>query len=571
MKSPNITASFYYRSVFLLFLLGLIIIRARELLISPRFWAEEGTLYFKGIYESSWLEGLFFIPQHVAEYINFSSNIPLVIAVNLFPLHYAASITTYFSLFIALIPFFIVLYGSSHIWQNTYQRMVVCILLLLAPTATEPEILVNTINLPVYCGLIALCIVLENLSNIATLQKWIYRGLLFFCGLSGVYTAFLFFVFLWKARLEKTWESWWHVGIVLITSIIQTTLFFIIYQEGVVGSKKLVYFDLINAPIYLFNHHIMTPILGLWVRLELNLPNIFKLGLVSAPISLLLSGLVILLLSGVIYYFIKHKPSPYHNLILIGFISVSLLTTVTSMGGTPGARYAVIPGFLFLLLLFTLVSWQRSVRVVTVFLVMLLSTAIVVGSYYFFETRKYWVNIEQLPKWSVEIKHWQINHDHFIVGWPYPWVDDSWKFYLSNRVLLQSLKETIQTLSVLHLSTQANGSASYTLEIDGLPADFYWLFHVKIEQKERKPYQAWIRFLGEKDEQYGEYALHQVMGSQLDKEISLNSVDRRKWPHTNILPHYQRIKKIVFQLQSTTATDITFDEFTITKQKLSVF
>lgn len=562
----------YYRGLFFLFLLGLIFIRAREILLFPRFWAEEATLYFKGIYESSWLEGLLFIPHHVAEYISLAVNIPLVIAVNFFPLHYTAYITTYFSLFILLIPYLLILYGHSYLWESSRQRIIVCLLLLLTPTAVEPEVLLNTINLQVHCGLISVCILFENLHHFdtQTTKKWLYRLLLVFCGLSGVYTTFLSFAFLIKAYYEKSTEAWRHFGIVCSTSLIQTLLFIRIYQQGIGGDEKLVYFDMLKAPLYIFNHHIMTPLLGFWVRLELNTPDLLKEDYFSR-LSLLILSIGVIAIVGLFFYrILKNKTSPYLLLLVISFLSISILTSIGSMGGAPGARYAVIPGFLFTLILFYSVQWQRPFNYYTIAISVVLSISLLIGSFYFFETRKYWLNRQYLPIWSVEVAQWQKNADYFLVSWPYPWVDDSWKFYLSKRSLVTSLNSTMSQQPPIYLNTEAGKTVNYSINIDGLPADFYWDFDVKVIGHQQN-YQAQILFIGQKGEVYGRYDVKQALQQQPSYHLRLNSIDRRTWPHVKILPHYQTVEKIVFQLTATTKTQLVFDNFSIHTHKLSVF
>jgi hypothetical protein len=113
---------FYYQLVVFIGIIALIISRSPDLFWYPRFWAEEGTLYFKSIYENSWFEGLFFIPRYTAEYIALPVNIPLTIAAHFAPLEYATAISTYFSLFIMLIPFMIVLWGKFLFVGYAYQK-----------------------------------------------------------------------------------------------------------------------------------------------------------------------------------------------------------------------------------------------------------------------------------------------------------------------------------------------------------------------------------------------------------------------------------------------------------------
>jgi hypothetical protein len=591
---------FYYQLVVFIGIIALIISRSPDLFWYPRFWAEEGTLYFKSIYENNWLEGLFFIPRYTAEYIALPVNIPLTIAAHFAPLEYATTISTYFSLLIMLIPFMIVLWGNSYLWDTPIKKILTCLIILLAPTSTDAEVWLNTINLQVHCGIIAVCLLFEKsntLSEKSAIPRWLYRFLLLFCGLSGPYTTFLIFVFLLKAWHEKKRESLWHFIIVLAGASIQITLFLLINHWDMVSPTKISHFDWIKTPIYIFNYHIMTPLLGIWVRLGPNIEDVMRTGQLQGTALWLVSFTTVFTMTVIFYLLTKNRPSFYRLLLLMSFISVSLLTTYGSMHGTPYGRYAVIPSILFLLLILDnihfdilverwnifkkpekpgrlnsdnqLAMHSNRLRFNSLFLLLILSVSFIMG-WKSFQAKEYWMAYTQgAPKWHEQIIQWQQNPDHLITSWPYPWSDNSWKFYLSHRKLTKEFQEKIHAIGEIHLTAQ-NKSVEKQVSVNGLPIDFHLIFVAQVIG-DMTDYTAEIIFLGSQNEFFGKYSINQALNQQSIAILDFYSVDRRTQPHEKILSNYQNVKKIIFRLQSKGSTALKMTQLKVTTQKMSVF
>lgn len=150
-----------------------IIYRSPELFIQPRFWAEEAPTYFKYAYENSFLDGLFMVVGGgEAGYLLLLGNISAVLA-TLVPLKYAPFVTTYFSLFIYLIPFIIILWGNSYVWDTPLKKILAVLIVLFSPSVSTPEVWLNMVNSQVYCGIISLCILFEK-DDISTKQTIFY-------------------------------------------------------------------------------------------------------------------------------------------------------------------------------------------------------------------------------------------------------------------------------------------------------------------------------------------------------------------------------------------------------------
>ena len=630
MNLTNIYLQHYKKILFLL-VIGLIAYRSPDLFLYPRFWAEEATLYFKSIYENDWLSSLLFIPRYTAEYMALAVNIPLTLAAHVFPLEYAATVSTYFSLFILLIPFAIVLWGNSYLWDSPLKKFLACSIILLAPTSTDAEIWLNTINLQVHCGIISICILFEKLWEhqispkppfkkegtplfkegigeifpISFLKRWYYRLLLLFCGLSGPYTMFLALPFLLKAWHEKSKESFWHFSLIFITSSIQATLFLYIHYLGLVSPTKISQFDWMRAPIYIFNYHIMTPVMGIWVRLGANIEDFMITGQLQGTPLFIVSLATAITTVIILYLLIKKRTSFYRIILLVTFVCVSLLVTYGSMGSIPYGRYAVIPGILFLLLILDNInirkketlsntqtnaqnlrnnmdSIQNNFRIPnqshgvqnllwnsqSLFLLTLLGISFVMG-FISFKDRAYWmVYVEGAPKWTEEIVQWQQNSDDIIKSWPYPWHDPSWQFYLSDRNLLTDFKEKIHAIDKIELTSQGDW-AEEMIHVNGLPIDFHLIFVAQVIE-EVQQYDANIMFLGGHNEFYGQYSIKNALNQQTHAIIDFYSVDRRTQPHTKMIDKYQAVKKVVFRIKSNTSTTLKITDLKVMAQPMTV-
>jgi hypothetical protein len=99
----------------ILFISALIILlRVPSLITTPRFYAEEGTLYFATSYfyshTNEWYKG---ITQLQVGYFSLWPNIANTIAANLVNLKNAPLVVTFFAFCIQLLPTIIILWGKS--------------------------------------------------------------------------------------------------------------------------------------------------------------------------------------------------------------------------------------------------------------------------------------------------------------------------------------------------------------------------------------------------------------------------------------------------------------------------
>ena len=201
----------------------LLVFRAPNLLFAPRFWAEEGGVFYAFAYAHGFFESLAFVYGKNG-YFNLVTNVSTALAAHTAPPEFAPAVTVGFAWLLQTIPLLIVLYGSSTLFINRADKLVGCQIILLAPTVVD-QIWLTTIYSQVFLGLATLLILFEKLEGATPLRRWSYRGLLVLGGLSGVYTVALQPLFVLKAWGERSRERVVQLGILCAALLAQIATF----------------------------------------------------------------------------------------------------------------------------------------------------------------------------------------------------------------------------------------------------------------------------------------------------------------------------------------------------------
>lgn len=410
-------------------LLVLIFFRAPILLLEPRLWAEEASVFLRYAYLHGFLDSLLFVPQGTAGYFLLAATLPTTLAAHLFPLVYAPVVTTYFSLAVLLTLFAVILWGHSSVWNTVGKKALACLIILFAASSTG-DVWLNSINLQVYCGIIAMCLLLEDLRAVSPRRQWSYRLLLVFCGLSGVYTTFLSGLFVVKAWLEKSREALIHAGLILCTSLIQIVVFFSLYFSNKISGKKLAGLNLGKTTRAWFSAQVALPLLGpqwgkRWQSSLDGLVGALSGESVMTVIAFLTGVFAVGYLLLVLYSIVPRFRQQTQVLLLGGYVCTAIGTSLFSAHGMPVARYAVTAGVFFLWMLlnnlrFPLVTFRALVSAV------LLTGALVLGArgYRTTQANSFFVCNAQCPKWADELKRCELTSECVLTVWPYP----RWKF-----------------------------------------------------------------------------------------------------------------------------------------------
>jgi len=163
----------------LIFTLLIICFREVSLLITPRFWAEEGTVYFLNAY-SDGIMAIFYANQG---YFSIIPNIATFFS-TLVPLEYAPIPTLIISLLVILIPSILIISSDSEylrpIWAKSF-----AIFIIYFTTNTE-EVWLNTITSQFWFLIIMFLILIEDKTSVTRNKTSLVLSLTFLSGLSGI-------------------------------------------------------------------------------------------------------------------------------------------------------------------------------------------------------------------------------------------------------------------------------------------------------------------------------------------------------------------------------------------------
>lgn len=233
-----------------------LVLRVPGVMETPRFWAEEGTLYFTAAYNQPWYRALFL--SHNGYY----SLIPnmATVAATLVPLEFAPYVTMISSLLIQLIPVALIAFGTSELWKSLLSRVIGVGAVLF--TSLNGEVWLNTPNSQFHLSLSAFLILLEDSESLQPLRKWIYRMVLAAAGLTGVPSGFLAPLFFIKSWQDKTKEAGIQGGILLASLLLQMSIIFSTSDAGGIGDR---WDGLIGIPTAVYSlvlKSILVPIMG---------------------------------------------------------------------------------------------------------------------------------------------------------------------------------------------------------------------------------------------------------------------------------------------------------------------
>jgi hypothetical protein len=430
-SDPAATGEFSrFDLVALLWLLGVLalahVIRAPRLFIDPRFWAEEGTIWFQHGVTHSAVSTLLFVFRD-SGYLTLFSNISAILAslwASVFGLKFAPLVTTVCAFFVQLLCLVFILWGRSRLTDAWWKRIVVCCIVLFSPVVVG-EIWLNTINSPSYFGLMTLLLLFQDPSAWTNATRWSVRGLLIVCGLTGVYSALLFPLFVVAFFLYKTREHLYQAAVLAVcfTSQVGITLF--VRSGAGLEQSRFSQISVGSAVVNAFFNHIAVPCLGFpgaqvlfhWFGMDDALAAATAVprggGLVLAAWFSFL--LMVLVLAVICRHLTKEKA-----LLIACFLLYSVLTTIASLNGLPGGRYAYLPGTVMLILLLVAAA-SAPARWIRVACVGVLAISLSYGLATYRHDPSFLPDAWGAPSWSGEVLEWHHNTQHRLRVWPSWW------------------------------------------------------------------------------------------------------------------------------------------------------
>ena len=400
LKKININLSLL---VFILFVF-LVIFRHFEFFINPRFWAEEGSVYFIDAYEN----GISSIFHPHLGYFSFIPNVATYLA-TLVSLEYAPLVTTTIAFFIQIIPFFIIFISNNFLTNTALKKLLISSIVLFV--SDTGEIWLNTITSQFHFVVISFLIFLDSLDkkNLSKYKLALYSILVLFGGLSGVPTNVLAPIFLFGYFFNKNKYLLLFFFILLLTTSLQLLSLYISANDinnRFNGNSILKYLETLYRIIF---------------------------GTLQYPfLQTILPSFGSVLIVPLVYLVYK---SVKKDKFVCFFFCVSFYLTfifvITSLNMSGGSRYFYAPNVIFVLGLFYILISKKFELTIRMLASLYVFISILVGLFKYpiedgsFDSKKW-------PKWKEQIKN-NKNKEVFEIKIYPQWPNTDWKIIIKNK------------------------------------------------------------------------------------------------------------------------------------------
>ncbi|MEO8759303.1 MAG: hypothetical protein ABI388_00185 [Bacteroidia bacterium] len=403
--SHKLKDTLWFRIALVLCGILLIIYRTPDLLINPRIWAEEGTIFYAfARHHSVWQ---IFTTAHVG-YLTLFNSVVSSLQAKLVEPEYAATISTYMGLLVQITPVYIIAFTSSKFWDNAFKKIICAFIVIIV---MEPELWLNTTNSHFIFGLITFLIMVISASDLSNFQKYFFRLLLFIGGLTGPASIFFTPTFLVKAYREKSKEKYIQAGIITLCAIIQACI--ILYS---------IFFD--NKYKRLAVHDLKTTRYHFIIDNFSLLPHTYPFHYHLLTFDLItLFGIFIGAFYG--YLILKNIKKIDYLIPLLSVTVVGIFSTLGSLDMSGGTRYSYIPTCILMLVFLSeaLDSKSKSRYVASLILIVCLAC----NASCYKRTLTEWAYSANFPKWKNEIAKWRIDSTYTPRTHPAFIKDDEWQ------------------------------------------------------------------------------------------------------------------------------------------------
>jgi hypothetical protein len=371
--------------------LGLVIVfRDPSLFLDPRFWAEEGALYFQSALVSPGLKD-FFSPA-VGYYSLF---VKMAVYLALFvPIEYAPLITTVMSGLVMLTCMVLIMTSSNDFLSGVGAKSTFALMLLFVSSG---ELWLNTITSQFWfpIGVLFLTIDKTGRSFVEVLWRYIF---IFLAAMTGVMSFFLlpFVVLLLLFGDQSSRAHLTRILVLLILGLILQLILILLFGFGfelanveMQGGDRLDdSFSIYKIIKSLLGYYVVYPFTGLYLFDEM--PVLYYVVAVHALFSM-------------IFIFLFKSWSIESFGILITIVGVSLATIALSVGTAGGLRYAFMVNAMVLLLIFSSVEKVTPISSgISLLAVQLLAVAWLTATFEF-RYKTYDFSSPDWPSWRAQL------------------------------------------------------------------------------------------------------------------------------------------------------------------------
>ena len=385
----------------------LVCLRMPGILLHGRFWAEEGTYFFRETWQAPWQQALL---MPIGGYLNLVANLAAILARHLTRLEYAPYVTTGVALLFQACPA-IVLATSRADWLQR-RAVLITALLIIATLPVSEEVWLNSLHSQFHlmlCAALILALPLERGGRAAFHVALLLLGPL--CGPGG---AFLVPLFLLRALLDRSSGRLLQAGVLGVPAAAQILLFYTATPSRSYG---------IGLPLLLcvlFVRNIVVPFLGRTGSLDVAARVQAGLAAGHPPVAPML---VVLLVAAALAVAFRRRARPEPAWLFLAGGVIAALSYYGAIDGRAnllmvgfGQRYVFVPSVLFGLSLLALAATGADRLSAAAWGLVL--WLVFVGAHEYFWTDPL---IDHGPDWRTEVALWRRDPSHVLAIWPEGW------------------------------------------------------------------------------------------------------------------------------------------------------
>jgi len=318
----------------------------------------------------------------------------------------------------------VVLWGESPLWTTLPQKLVVALVVLVAPSSEE--IWLNGNGTQYYLAQITACILLNSTPSGCAMRRHIYRGLLLCAGLTGLLSCLLTPLYWLKAITRREREGFIQAGILTVTTVIQFVVVAMTIHET--NATRFEFPSVYMFGLIVAEKNFLLPLRTPWAEWFSN----YLSGRYGAPggevrilgYSLLLAEAVVL---GAMAYLLRKRGGYY----LVGaFVLLILFPCIFGIGGDNkvaftlpyvGNRYFYAPNVLIMIgFISVLCAFGNLLPARTIVSVWFVVAVLFVGNglHRFFLAKEY---ERDWPVWRQEVAKWRTDSRYVLHVWPPTW------------------------------------------------------------------------------------------------------------------------------------------------------
>lgn len=399
-----------FKIYFIFFILIIAYLRSPYIFKFGRFVAEEGEFWFR----NSFVEGPLFGLTQVyfgSGYFNLWANISSVLA--LIPnLEYAPLITVYCAFFVQLFLYIFIIFHKSKFLVRDQDKYIICLLVLISPFMVE-EVWLNTLASQVYLTILVILIFFQEETKSVLWEITSYASILV-AGLSTITTNILTPFFFYKYKHNKSRINLINFLIIFISTLFQ--FFIYLYSKYYEFFEENLRYNISNEKFINFVYNVIFK--NFFGR---DFVHLFFSYFYKKENLIILSILIIFFILLALFFFIKKfKNDRIFILLLIFFIAESLLAFFGSKFNQVQGRYAVVPSFLLMTIVYRI--YQISDNFIKKLSIILVIFSLTAGAYQYKYKAIYpeFLDCFDCPNWKEEILKWRNDNNYKIKIWNYP-------------------------------------------------------------------------------------------------------------------------------------------------------